>query len=168
MAYLFSIEIFTCGWRAALTWTKWKKVGSALFWYSVNICRQNKHQKIISSLEFRIPSWRTRPILPYGPDQSCMLASSFEVQWWNFFFHPNFVLMWVKIFKKMHSQLCSILLGLGQPTSHMWFSYLVKRKRSNWHVKAYVKLRPTNPGFTVSRYIIENSEEKMIRRLKAE
>ena len=46
--------------------------------------------------------------------------------------------------------------------------YLVKRKRSNWHVKAYVKLRPTNPGFTVSRYIIENSEEKMIRRLKAE
>ena len=48
------------------------------------------------------------------------------------------------------------------------FFYLVKRKRSSWHVNAYVKLRPTRPGFTVSRYTMENSDEKMIRRLKQE
>ena len=48
------------------------------------------------------------------------------------------------------------------------FFYLVKRKRSSWHVKAYVKLRPTRPGFTVSRYTMENSDEKMISRLKQE
>ena len=38
----------------------------------------------------------------------------------DIFFHPDFVLIWVKTIKKVHSQLCSILLGLGQPTNHMW------------------------------------------------
>ena len=35
------------------------------------------------------------------------------------FFDPHFVFTWVERFKKVHSQHCSILLGLGQPPSHM-------------------------------------------------
>ena len=35
-------------------------------------------------------------------------------------FDAHFVFTWVESFRKVHSQLCSILLGLGQPTSHMW------------------------------------------------
>ena len=34
------------------------------------------------------------------------------------FFDADFVFIWVKSFRKVYSQLCSILQGLGQPTSH--------------------------------------------------
>ena len=34
-------------------------------------------------------------------------------------FDAHFVFTWVESFRKDHSQLCSILLGLEQPTSHM-------------------------------------------------
>ena len=37
----------------------------------------------------------------------------------EFVFDANFVFVWVKSLKKVHSQLCSILLGLGQLSSHM-------------------------------------------------
>ena len=46
----------TCGWKAALTLTKWNKVGGALFWNSLPIWTQNQHQKKISSLDFRTTS----------------------------------------------------------------------------------------------------------------
>ena len=36
------------------------------------------------------------------------------------FSYAHFVFIWVKSSKKVHSQLCSILCGLGQPSSHMW------------------------------------------------
>ena len=38
------------------------------------------------------------------------------------FFDALFVFVWVKTFRKVHSQLSCILLGLGQPISHMWRS----------------------------------------------
>ena len=38
----------------------------------------------------------------------------------EFVFNAYFVFVCVKSLIKVHSQLCSILLGLGQPTSHMW------------------------------------------------
>ena len=31
-----------------------------------------------------------------------------------------FVILWVKSFRRVQAKLCSILLGLGQPPSHMW------------------------------------------------
>ena len=37
----------------------------------------------------------------------------------NIFFDAHFVFICVKSFKKVHSQLFCILLGLGQSTSHM-------------------------------------------------
>ena len=37
------------------------------------------------------------------------------------FFSAQFVFIWVKTFKKVYSYLCSNLLGLWQPISHMWY-----------------------------------------------
>ena len=39
-------------------------------------------------------------------------------------FDAHFVFTWLESFRKVHSQLCSILLGLEQPTSHMCYGYL--------------------------------------------
>ena len=46
--------------------------------------------------------------------QLVVLKSNNEI-----FFDAHFVFICVKSFNKVHSQLCSILLGLGQPTSQM-------------------------------------------------
>ena len=63
----------TCCWRAEITLTKWNKVGSALFWNSLNIWKQNEHQKKISLLDFRNNNgvhglscldWPDRPCMP--------------------------------------------------------------------------------------------------------
>ena len=44
----------------------------------------------------------------------------------KFFFHPDFDVIWLKSFKKVHSQLCSILQGLGQPSSHMCTRHFIR------------------------------------------
>ena len=46
--------------------------------------------------------------------QLVVLKSNDEI-----FFGAYFVFICVNSFKKVHSRFCSILLGLGQPTSHM-------------------------------------------------
>ena len=52
------------GWRAAITFKKWNKVGSALIWDSLPIQIQNRHQKQILSLDFRDASKQALPIRP--------------------------------------------------------------------------------------------------------
>ena len=65
-SYVVSLlHTHTCGFKAALTHTKWNKVGSALFWNSLPILIQNEHQKKISSLDFRSNSYCAQPIQPW-------------------------------------------------------------------------------------------------------
>ena len=40
----------------------------------------------------------------------------------NYEIFVHFVFICLKSFKNVQSQLCSILLGLGQATSHMWYA----------------------------------------------
>ena len=51
------------------------------------------------------------------------VLSSCYVQWpmIEIVFNSHFVFIWVKTFKKVHFHLCSNLLGLCQPISHMWY-----------------------------------------------
>ena len=70
----------------------------------------------------------------------CKLAISFE-----FFFHSNFVFICVKIFKKIHFQLCSILLRLGQPNSHM----CSEKKSQKVRRKKILEWFPGNPAWEV-------------------
>ena len=83
---------------------------------------QNDHQKRFHHWTSEVPASVLGQSSLDGTDWPCMLAFSSEVQWWNFF-HPNFVFI-PKSFEKVHSQLCSILLGLGKPNSQMWFLHL--------------------------------------------
>ena len=57
--------------------------------------------------------------VPSRLDWPSTLAGTSEVQWWNLFWW-SFCIHIGRSFKKVHSQLCFILWGLGEPSSHMW------------------------------------------------
>ena len=42
----------------------------------------------------------------------------------KFLFKAHFVFTWEQCFKKVHSQLCCISQGLGEPISYMWFLWV--------------------------------------------
>ena len=87
--YVFGIffsQSRTCSWWAALTLTKWNKVGRALFWNSLPIWRQNLAEKNFHHWTSKLLAiihgcWSS----PSRHDWPCMPAGSFEVQWWNIF-----------------------------------------------------------------------------------
>jgi len=114
----------TCGWEAALTLAKWNDVGSARFWTSIPMWRQNEHQKSFPLLTFRDSSWRLWPIKPWWAvstlNASCYLWRPIVEK--NLYVH--FVFTWAWWFKGLHSQHCSILQGLCQNPSHMWKVYI--------------------------------------------
>ena len=80
---------------------------------------------------------------PSRLDWQCKLAHSSEDQWWIFFLCLLFLHMGIKFKKKSIPNFCSILLRLGQTTSHMW-KVICKLYVVKWDCKSYCEPFETN------------------------
>ena len=62
----------------------------------------------------------------------------------------------VYYYRKVHSQLCSILLGLGQPTSHMWLTVTLSMKAIVEWQDARLDVNRSNDKTTEEKYVFDS------------
>ena len=87
------------------------------------------------------------------------------------FFDAHFVFMCLKSFKKVHSQLCSILLGLGQHSSHMCFfnnlniGKVADPKSPSGGSYAFMKPKPQSVEISNSSFVLQFASRRFLDQL---